>query len=563
AMNDVDLEFVVGVLTALDYGERRGLLLTGLDDRMKGGLPTLVRPGDQARSDVHQLLKWGVLPVLLKNAVKLTYGADRARLARLAGVDVDEPVVAAATVALGGGSVGGKVRKILFLGASPIGIAKLSIELEAEAIRRELRLAGSDIEVASRFAATFEELQRALLDVKPDLVHVICHGQAGDLIFMDAVGQRHKVPGRAVVRALRGAKGLKGAVLLACDSAAIAQQLPPGVPAAIGLKEEMSDNGARAYAVGFYLALARGLSFEECHEQGQTSVMGKGLDEDEVPVLFGGGPEGPVEEPGHPPEPLTRGVATLTVNAWPAPDLHALGVYTPARQARTPPGRWQVDSWPGSPDWQQARDGLDEALSFLDTVKGPVDIFASGPYGLAADLGLKVADLPMTPRFWQAHGPPGQQKWRCFGQAQNHGTPLLRASGEAAVAAGEQVALFVSITQYVRPDEAAEGLASASAAGARIVRLEPGEVGFSAVVDEVTAQQAAYDLQETLRRLSGKASALHVFYVGPGAVLMMAAGVLRTTVATTVYDRGRVGPRTPFWPVICFEGGKGRWVTPP
>ncbi|MEZ4475700.1 MAG: SAVED domain-containing protein, partial [bacterium] len=173
--------------------------------------------------------------------------------------------------------------------------------------------------------------------------------------------------------------------------------------------------------------------------------------------------------------------------------------------------------------------------------------------------GLKLANLPLTPCFWQAHGPANQQVWLPFGVAHDHRDRLLRTADEEAVEKHRPVALFVEITHRVNQDEAVEGLRATGAEAAHVVRLQPDDVGYEAVVDARTAQQAAADLYGTLGRLGGKASALHVFYVGPVSVLMMAAGVLRVAGTTTIYERISVGGRWLFWPSLCFEGGEGRW----
>jgi hypothetical protein len=477
------------------------------------------------------------------------------------------------------------MKTILFCGANPLGQRTLRIDHEAELIRRELRSAGSPLRIEHRLAVTLPELQAALLDVKPDWLHIACHGEAGALWFLDDAQRRQSIPGSALVRQLKATPGLQGCLLMACESEPTARGIASHMPHAVGWTDPVSDVAALAYTRSFYIAFALGERPEVCHENGCVAVQALGLMQEE-PVLHRKQAVG----------------CSLVMNPAPLPDLAALGVPPTSITIDSPEVRWQTASAPGSTDWQRARAGIDVALKQLRGHRGPVEVFVSTAYALAADLGLKLAEQSADAHYWQADGPRGQARWIRWDRAQNHGQPVLRFTEPLALDPQRPVALKVNITASViaqeasrravakqsepakepasaaerrgnPPDslpfsaaEATDGLARAGASDAQEVILAHPTPGNAAITSPQAAQQAAWDLQEALIAIRNRVApqTTHLFYVGPLAILMMAAPCLRTLNPVIIYERAKLDTDTQtksetFRPALRFEGGRADW----
>lgn len=441
------------------------------------------------------------------------------------------------------------MKTILFCGANPLGQRTLRIDHEAELIRRELRSAGSPLRIEHRLAVTLPELQAALLDVRPDWLHIACHGEAGALWFLDDAQRRQSIPGSALVRQLKATPGLQGCLLMACESEPTARGIASHIPHAVGWTDPVSDVAALAYTRSFYIAFALGEPPEVCHESGCVAVQALGLMQEE-PVLHRKQAVG----------------CSLVMNPAPLPDLAALGVPPTSITIDSPEVRWQTASAPGSTDWQRARAGIDVALKQLRGHRGPVEVFVSTAYALAADLGLKLAEQSADAHYWQADGPRGQARWIRWDRAQNHGQPILRFTEPLALDPQRPVALKVNITASVIAQEATDGLARAGALDAQEVILAHPTPGNAAITRPQTAQQAAWDLQEALIAIRNQVApqTTHLFYVGPLAILMMAAPCLRTLNPVIIYERAKLDTDTQtraetFRPALRFEGGHAAW----
>lgn len=101
---------------------------------------------------------------------------------------------------------------------------------------------------------------RALLDFRPDLLHISGHGERGRLLFEDVYGETDAVPATRVVELLatyRGAAGvrLSGIVLNSCDSGAVAAEFRAVADAVIAHNGPLDDECAVAFAGELYAVL--------------------------------------------------------------------------------------------------------------------------------------------------------------------------------------------------------------------------------------------------------------------------------------------------------------------
>ncbi|ESA34523.1 tir domain-containing protein [Leptolyngbya sp. Heron Island J] len=184
--------------------------------------------------------------------------------------------------------------KILILAANPNDTTRLRIGEEVRDISEGLQRAShrDQFEIVQRWAVRPRDLQRAMLEESPQIVHFSGHG-AGDagLYFEGVSGNSQLVTGTALASLFKliGQKSPIDCVLLnGCYSQAQAEAIVEHVPYVIGMRDSMGDRAAIEFAVGFYDALGAGESVEFAFESGKVAMALNSTGYDEVPVLLRG-----------------------------------------------------------------------------------------------------------------------------------------------------------------------------------------------------------------------------------------------------------------------------------
>jgi hypothetical protein len=180
--------------------------------------------------------------------------------------------------------------KVLFLAADPFSDrAKLELEEEMRAIRRALLRgkAHDTLELESHFATRPRDLQLAVLDYQPHVVHFAGHGgRDGVLYLSDAAGNATPVDKSALGKlfALLDS-GVRVVVLNACHTHSIVEVLRDMVDYAIGTNQAFSDGAALTFSQAFYTALASGAGVQQAFDLAVNQLELDGSDEAAVPVL--------------------------------------------------------------------------------------------------------------------------------------------------------------------------------------------------------------------------------------------------------------------------------------
>lgn len=184
-----------------------------------------------------------------------------------------------------------KKKTILFLAANPKNSTQLRLDQEVKEIDAGLQRSQKreKFQLEKMSAITPRDLQRAMLDYKPQIVHFSGHG-VGDagLALEDATGQATFVRGEALAKLFQFFTqkcNIECVVLNACYSEVQANAIAQHVPYVIGMSQAVGDNAAREFAVGFYDALGAGESIEFAYENGCISISLHGIAEDLTPVL--------------------------------------------------------------------------------------------------------------------------------------------------------------------------------------------------------------------------------------------------------------------------------------
>jgi CHAT domain/SMODS-associated and fused to various effectors sensor domain len=171
--------------------------------------------------------------------------------------------------------IGGRMKSILFLASSPITMTRLALDQEAREIRAEIARAGRRdwFEFHTREAAQPLDILRELRSLKPVVLHFSGHGNSGGLFFQDGNGRPHQIDPAALTDALAAAGSMvKVVVLNACFSAALVAELLTQVGCVIGTTGKIPDDAAKAFAIGFYGALADGDSVPSAFRNGNSAI---------------------------------------------------------------------------------------------------------------------------------------------------------------------------------------------------------------------------------------------------------------------------------------------------
>ena len=182
--------------------------------------------------------------------------------------------------------------KILLVAANPTASARLRIDEEVRAIEDKLRISKCRdvVEFCTKWATRPGDLQRALLEEEPTVVHFSGHGggNLGIVLHSDAGTGERLVSSVALAQLFKVLKAnIRLVVLNACYSAEQAKHIVEEIDCVVGMAETIGDDGARDFAGAFYLGLAYGRSVQTAFDLGCNELQLMGLTEDEeAPVLL-------------------------------------------------------------------------------------------------------------------------------------------------------------------------------------------------------------------------------------------------------------------------------------
>ena len=94
------------------------------------------------------------------------------------------------------------------------------------------------------------------------------------------------MPRAALLQTFANTPSLRCVILSACDSAASLSALGPGMPPLIAMRAAISSDAARAFAQGFYEAIAAGHDVRSAYAAGCDRMRLLGVGDDDVPVLL-------------------------------------------------------------------------------------------------------------------------------------------------------------------------------------------------------------------------------------------------------------------------------------
>jgi hypothetical protein len=221
---------------------------------------------------------------------KVTILLDHADHERLTDVlrqqQVDRGAAAAgeSSIAVGGGPV-----RVLFMASNPRTTVRLELGQEVRRIEERLRAVEhrDTIEFASRWAVRPDDMQQALLEKRPHILHFSGHGTTDNSILLEnESGDEVAVDKDTLVGLLRILRdNLRLVVLNACSSEPIAEAITQVVDCAIGMQQPITDVASIEFAAAFYRAIGFGRSLGEAYRLGCNALSLQGIPEAQTPRL--------------------------------------------------------------------------------------------------------------------------------------------------------------------------------------------------------------------------------------------------------------------------------------
>ena len=180
-------------------------------------------------------------------------------------------------------------QRILILAANPLDSSRLRLDEELREIEAVLSRAKQRdrFDIRPQYATRPSDIQQALLDYNPQIVHFCGHGDgAKGLIFEDDQGRSQFVNAQALANLFElFADQVKCVVLNACYSDVQATAIVAHIDAVIGMNQPIGDTAAIRFAEGFYRGLGAGKDVEFAYKLGRNSVELQGIPEENIPVL--------------------------------------------------------------------------------------------------------------------------------------------------------------------------------------------------------------------------------------------------------------------------------------
>jgi tetratricopeptide (TPR) repeat protein len=187
--------------------------------------------------------------------------------------------------------IGSNKVKILFLAANPVDVvARLRVEQELREIQKKIHLGthGNQMELVAELAVRAVDLQAALLQHRPDIVHFSGHcSKTSGIVLEDENGSSQVVSRKALsdlFSILRA--NIRVVVLNACYAIDQAQALTATIDCAIGMNDAIEDRAALKFAAHFYQSLAFGCSVEEAFELARNQLDIEEIKGSHIPELL-------------------------------------------------------------------------------------------------------------------------------------------------------------------------------------------------------------------------------------------------------------------------------------
>ncbi|MBD2492361.1 SAV_2336 N-terminal domain-related protein [Aulosira sp. FACHB-615] len=181
------------------------------------------------------------------------------------------------------------LKKILILSGNPNSISRLRLDEEVREIQNSLQRSKKreQFGVTSNFIVRPDDLWRALLDTKPEIIYFSGHGGVSQgLVLENSSGEAKAVNPESLANLFKLFNNTTECVVLnGCYSELQAEAISQHINYVIGISNEISDKAAIKFAVAFYDALGAGKSYEDAYNFGCLAIALENAPEHLIPVL--------------------------------------------------------------------------------------------------------------------------------------------------------------------------------------------------------------------------------------------------------------------------------------
>jgi len=416
------------------------------------------------------------------------------------------------------------VKRILILTANPQQTNPLRLGEEVREIENALLRARNrdQLELVTRWAVTPRGMQRAILDVSPQIVHFCGHG-TGDqgLALEDETGQVKFVSATALAELFQLFDEVECVLLNACYSEVQAEAIGQHIHHVIGMNQPIGDRAAIEFAVSFYDAIGAGKGYDFAYKCGRSGISMAGIDQTNTPVLF---------------KKRASDILHLWIHGWvkqiynnsPTVELD----WTEHFDMDAKPRRIADQAtWDNIllPNLKKARDEFTQGRAALIDVRGKHPLTAAVAIGTVfpdtRDYTLQVEQRTAgQPQLWRSDASPSDAKFK-----------VVQESGQA----GEHLLIALGITGNPSLD-VAQLLQDSPVSFSATIYAEP-ELGTGerAIRSDADTLALVLDAKDLIRRYRDKygASCTHLVLYAPIGFCLFLGQRLRVVGDVICYER--------------------------
>lgn len=169
------------------------------------------------------------------------------------------------------------MKTILILASNPQGTTVLNLSREIRDIQDGLKRSSDreEFKVEICLAVRPLDLRRAIIEIKPEIVHICGHGEGEKgLCFENDQGEIKLVSKEALSELFRiASQSVECVVINTCYSEVQAEAIAEHILYVVGMNQAIKDKTAIEFAIGFYDGIGNGKSIEESFDIGKLNIL--------------------------------------------------------------------------------------------------------------------------------------------------------------------------------------------------------------------------------------------------------------------------------------------------
>lgn len=180
-------------------------------------------------------------------------------------------------------------KTLLILSANPNATDRLRLDQEVRQIDEGLQRSQhrDDFEIHQKWAVRPSDVHRALLSIRPEIIHFAGHGAGKDGILLeDNSGNPCLVSGDALSSLFKSFPQIECVFLNACYTEFQAEAIAQHVGYVVGMNSAVDDDHATAFAVAFYETISAARSYDDAYNIGCSVMLMHGAPRDMLPILI-------------------------------------------------------------------------------------------------------------------------------------------------------------------------------------------------------------------------------------------------------------------------------------